>query len=75
MTTFKVELSNGRTVCWEYIGSLGKAGLGQAERGIIRTHYENPSPRDATDGFGVDLGDAIVDLLRACRDRNLWTPS
>lgn len=69
MTSWKVTLNNDRTVEWEYIGPLGSPGIGQPERGLIRAHYSDPDPYDATDGFGLSPGEAIIDLLRASRDK------
>lgn len=71
MTSWEVKLNNGVTVEWEYICSLGSPGQGRAERGLIRAHFQSPTPFGHIDGFGTNVGDAIVDLLRACRDASL----
>lgn len=60
MTAFKVVLSNGKTVAWEYAASV-------SDGNIIRIYYTDEDHL-GIDGFGLTVAEALVDLLRAHRD-------
>jgi hypothetical protein len=69
VTLFQVELSNGLSIEWEYMCSLGSPRPGAAEKGVIRAQFMNDHTICPSEGFGLSVGEAIVDLLRTQRNR------